>query len=98
MKDGRNVVLASELWWNGIKVASISFSNSDYEKTRARIKFLGLDLKNFKVYLNSIQLGSSEAYLGSLYIERLMMVLLNIDNMKETLMFPRAAQGTVLDP
>lgn len=98
VRDGRNVVLASELWWNGIKVASVSFSNSDYEKIRNRIKFLGLDPKNFKVYLDSIQLGSSEAYLGSLYIERLMMVLLNIDNMKETLMFPRAAQGTVLDP
>lgn len=94
----KTVVQASELWWNGIKVASVSFSNSDYEKSLDRIKFLGLNPKNFETYLNSIQLGSSEAYLGSLYIERLMMVLLKIDNMKETLMFPRAAQGTLLDP
>lgn len=94
----KTVVQASELWWNGIKVASVSFSNSDYEKSLDRIKFLGLNPKNFETYLNSIQLGSSEAYLGSLYIERLMMVLLKIENMKETLMFPRAAQGTVLDP
>jgi len=97
-KNGKSVVQASELWWNGVKSASVSFSNSSYEKTLGRIKLLGLDPNNFKTYLDAIRLGSSEAYLGSLYIERLMMVLLEIDNMKETLMFPRAAQGTVLDP
>jgi len=97
-REGKKVVRASELWWNGVKVASVSFSNSNYEKTLGRIKLLELNPENFKTYLNSIQLGSSEAYLGSLYIERLMMVFLKIENMKETLMFPRAAQGTVLDP
>lgn len=96
--DNKDVVSASELWWNSTKVASVSFSNSNHKKTLNRIKMLGLNPKNFKTYLNSIQLASAEAYLGSLYIERLMMVILNIDNMKETLIFPRAAQGTVLDP
>lgn len=33
----KTVVQASELWWNGIKVASVSFSNSDYEKSLKRI-------------------------------------------------------------
>jgi aspartyl-tRNA synthetase len=96
--NDENVVLASDLWWNKVKVASVSFSNSDYKKTLKRIGMLGLNRKNFKNYLNSIQLGSPEAYLGSLYIERLMMVILGINNIKDALMFPRAAQGTVLDP
>jgi aspartyl-tRNA synthetase len=97
-RGNKNVVLSSELWWNNQKVASVSFSNSDYGKTLDRIKILGLNQRDLKTYLNSIRLGSAEAYLGSLYIERLMMAILKIDNMKETLMFPRAAQGTVLDP
>ena len=95
---GKNVVMSSELWWRGTKVASVSFSGSDHQKTLSRIKMLGLNPKSFKTYLNSIQLASAEAYLGSLYIERLMMVILDLDNMKESLMFPRATQGTVLDP
>ena len=97
-KGDKELVSASELWWNGNKVASVSFSNSDYEKTLSRIRKLGLNPNNFKIYLNAIRLGSLEAYLGSLYIERLMMVVLKIDNMKETILFPRAARGTVLDP
>ncbi len=97
-RENNEVVLASELWWNGIKVASVNFSDSNYKKTLSRINTLGLMPKNFKVYLNAIKLASFEAHLGSLYIERLMMVLLKIDNMKETIMFPRATRGTVLDP
>jgi len=97
-RNDKNIVLSSELWWRNVKVGSVSFSNSDNQKTLDRIKLLGLTPKNFKTYLDAINLASPEAYLGSLYIERLMMVLLNIDNIKETLMFPRAARGTVLDP
>jgi len=98
VKNGDNIVLSSELWWNKVKVASVSFSGSDFQKSFKRIKFLGLDTKSFKTYLKAINLASSEAYLGSLYIERLMMVFLEIDNMKEVLMFPRSPQGTVMDP
>lgn len=97
-RGNRNVVLSSELWWNNIKIASISFSNSDYQKTFNRIKMLGLNPNNFKTYLKAISLASAEAYLGSLYIERLMMVFLNIDNIKEAQLFPRAQQGAILDP
>lgn len=97
-RENKEVVLASELWWDGVKVASVSFSNSDYEKTLSRIKGLGLLPRNFKTYLNALKLAPLDAYLGSLYIERLMMVILNIGNMKETILFPRAASGTVLDP
>ena len=97
-KGSKNVVLSSELWWRNVKVGSVSFSSSDYQKTLGRIKLLGLEPKNFKTYLNATDFASSDAYLGSLYIERLMMVLLNIENIKETVMFPRATRGTVLDP
>lgn len=97
-RSDKNVVLSSELWWRNVKVGSVSFSSSNYQKTLGRIKLLELDPKNFEIYLDAINLASSDAYLGSLYIGRLMMVLLNIENIKETAMFPRATRGTVLDP
>jgi nondiscriminating aspartyl-tRNA synthetase len=97
-KGQGSYVSACELWLNGNKVASSSFSDSNYDKQLARLALLGLNPDNFDTYLKSIQSASLSAYLGSFYIERLMMALLGIKNMKETIMFPRAIRGATLDP
>lgn len=97
-RNGKKFVSAAELWINGNKVVSSAYSTSDYQETIDRIRLLKLDKLNFSTYLKSIQAASSEAYLGSFYVERLIMALLDIKNMKEVLMFPRAIKGAVLDP
>ena len=97
-RDQKSYVSACEMWLNGNKVVSSSFSDSNYDKQLARLALLGLNPENFDTYLKSIQSASLGAYLGSFYVERLMMALLGMKNMKETVMFPRAIRGATLDP
>jgi aspartyl-tRNA synthetase len=97
-KDNNIIVIAAELWLNKKKIVAISYSGSDHKKTIDRIKLLGLNGQHFRVYLEAIQMGSPETYLGSIYIERLLMTILDIKNMKEVVMFPRSPKGTPIDP
>ena len=92
------VVLAGELWWKNIKVASLSISDIDSNKIRKRLKILRLDKKNFKTYLNAVDYASNEAALGSVYLDRLTMILFDLKNIREGILFPRSHKQSVLDP
>lgn len=96
--ENKKIVLSGELWWNNIKVASISLSDSDITKTKQRLRLLGLNENHFKTYLKAINYASTDAALGSINIERLLMVILNLKNIREVITFPRARRQTVLDP
>ncbi len=97
-KVKNKTVLAGELWWRNIKVASISISEADTIKIKKRLKTLGLHEKNFKTYLDAMSYASSEATFGSIYIDRLTMVLFNLKNIREGILFPRAYKQSILIP
>jgi aspartyl-tRNA synthetase len=96
--DERKKLLAGELWWNKTKIASVGFSDSNAKKTLERLKLLGLNEKKFRIYLKAINCASNNAVLGSINLERLMMVLLNLKNIREVIMFPRSKHQAVLEP
>jgi len=78
--EDKKSVLCAELWWNKIKIGSVSLSDSDIKKVEKRIKLLKLKKQSYKAYLDAISYTSSCAVLGSINLERLLMVILGLSN------------------
>lgn len=95
--EDKKTTISAELWWNKAKVASVNLSDSDIKNVKKRLKLLGLEEQNYKTYLKAIDYASSDAVMGSINLERLLMVILGLPNIKETILFPHAKRQNILE-
>jgi len=65
---------------------------TDFKDAEERIKLHGLNINNFNYYLNALKHGIPPFSGMGLGIERILMFLLNISNIREIILFPRDPQ------
>lgn len=78
-----------DLEFKGREVVSGSQRVHDYELLVKRIKAKGLNLENFTAYLEAFKYGIPPHGGFGLGIERFLMQLLNLPNIREAVLFPR---------
>jgi len=88
MPDG-SLSRSFDLGCKGIEIASGSQRIHDYELLRERIEKNGLKPEDFQDYLKAFKYGMPPHGGFGLGIERLLMALLDIKNVRECILFPR---------
>ncbi len=78
-----------DLGCKGIEIASGSQRIHDYRLLKERIEKNGLDPKDFEDYLKAFRYGMPPHGGFGMGIERLLMALLDIKNVRECILFPR---------
>jgi aspartyl/asparaginyl-tRNA synthetase len=91
-------VVSAELWWRGFKIATTSLSENNPTKLKARIEYLGLEVKNYNFYLETMNCGVFPTFLSTINFERLIAKMLNLKTIKEAILFPRSNRNTTLIP
>jgi len=89
MKDGKTFSRAFDFEYNGEELASGGQREHNYEKLTSQIKGKGLKLNDFEDYLNTFKFGIPAHGGFGLGIDRLVKNLLNLDNIREAVLFPR---------
>ena len=88
--EGREEVCkAFDLMHPRVELASGSQRIHDYEMLRASIEKHGLSPESFKFYLEAFRYGMPPHAGWGLGIERLLMTMLEIENIREVILFPR---------
>ncbi len=78
-----------DLGWKGVEISSGSQRVHDVELLKKRIKACELNPKDFTSYLNTFQYGMPPHGGFGFGIERFLMELLDISNIRECILFPR---------
>ncbi|MDF2954739.1 MAG: Aspartyl/asparaginyl-tRNA synthetase [Candidatus Alkanophagales archaeon MCA70_species_2] len=88
--EGREEVCkAFDLMHPRMELASGSQRIHDYEMLRASIERCGLSPESFKFYLDAFRYGMPPHAGWGLGVERLLMTMLEIENIREVILFPR---------
>ena len=91
--DGKTVA-ASDLLVPGIgELIGGSQREDDYEKLKARIEELGLNLEDYWWYMDLRKYGSVEHAGYGLGFERLMMYVTGMQNIRDVIPFPRTPKN-----
>ena len=88
MPEG-NLSRSFDLFCNGIEIASGSQRIHDHDLLEKRLRDDGLDPDDFKAYLKAFRYGMPPHGGFGMGIERLVMSLLNLKNIRECILFPR---------
>ena len=88
-KDGSPFSFSFDLDYRGQEIASGGQREHRYDRLVARMKKKGLDPKSFDFYLNAFAFGMPPHGGWGLGIERLVQKMLNLPNIRETILFPR---------
>jgi len=90
-KDGRKETLSKsfDLMHPRVELASGSQRINDYELLKNQMKIRGLNPDNFSFYLDAFRYGMPPHAGWGLGLDRLIMTMLNIDNVRDAVMFPR---------
>lgn len=88
MPEG-NLSRSFDLFCNGIEIASGSQRIHDHDLLERRLRDDGLDPDDFKAYLKAFRYGMPPHGGFGMGIERLVMSLLNLKNIRECILFPR---------
>jgi len=72
-----------------VELASGSQRINDYNLLKKQIEFRGLNPDNFSFYLDAFRYGMPPHAGWGLGLDRLMMTMLDLDNIREAIMFPR---------
>ena len=86
---GRETCNAFDLMHPRLELASGSQRIHDYELLRKNIAARGLNPESFRFYLEAFKYGMPPHAGFGLGIERLLMTMLNIENIREVILFPR---------
>ncbi|MCL5239334.1 MAG: aspartate--tRNA(Asn) ligase, partial [Candidatus Marsarchaeota archaeon] len=76
----------------GLEISTGGQREHRYEKLLEQAKEKGLDLENLKWFTDFFKYGAPPHGGFSMGIERLTAMLLNIENIRETTLFPRAPE------
>jgi aspartyl-tRNA synthetase len=75
--------------WKGLEISSGGQRIHEPELLKKQLKTNGLDPKNFKEYINSFKYGAPPHAGWALGLERITMLILGIENIREVTLFPR---------
>ncbi|MCL4366070.1 aspartate--tRNA(Asn) ligase [Patescibacteria group bacterium] len=91
MPDPKNpeYSLSYDLLFRGLEVLSGSQRINDYEQLVASIKARGMNPENFEMYLQAFKYGMPPEGGFSFGLERIVMHILNLANIREASLFPR---------
>ena len=88
MPDGKNSK-GFDAIWKGLEISSGGQRIHEPELLQKRLKANGMDPKNFKEYINSFRYGAPPHAGWALGLERITMLVLGLDNIREATLFPR---------
>jgi len=88
MPDGKNSK-GFDAIWKGLEISSGGQRIHEPELLQKRLKANGMDPKNFKEYINSFRYGAPSHAGWALGLERITMLVLGLDNIREATLFPR---------
>jgi len=88
MPDGKNSK-GFDAIWKGLEISSGGQRINDPELLKKQLKANGMDPKNFKEYINSFRYGAPPHAGWALGLERITMLVLGLDNIREVTLFPR---------
>ena len=89
MPDGEKLSRGFDLECKGVEVSSGSQRIHDVVLLQERLKACGLDLKDFEAYLKAFRYGMPPHGGFGFGIERFLMELLDLNNIRECILFPR---------
>ncbi|UCH72500.1 MAG: aspartate--tRNA(Asn) ligase [Thermoplasmatales archaeon] len=89
MPEGEKYSRGFDLECNGVELASGSQRIHDVDLLKERIKKCGLNIKDFESYLKAFRYGMPPHGGFGFGIERFLMELLGIKNIRECILFPR---------
>jgi aspartyl-tRNA synthetase len=89
MPEGDKLSRGFDLECKGVEIASGSQRIHEITLMEKRIKDLGMNIKDFASYLNGFKYGMPPHGGFGFGIERFMMELLDIQNIRECILFPR---------
>jgi len=87
--EGKDTCDAFDLMHPRLELASGSQRVHSYELLKANIESKGLSADSFEFYLNAFRFGMPPHAGWGLGVERLLMSLLGLDNVREVVLFPR---------
>ncbi len=87
--EGKDVCKAFDLMHPRVELASGSQRVHSYELLKKNIEEKGLDPGDFEFYLNAFRYGMPPHAGWGLGVERLLMTILNVENIREVVLFPR---------
>ena len=88
MPDGENSK-GFDAIWKGLEISSGGQRIHEPELLKKQLKANGMDPKNFKEYINSFKYGAPPHAGWALGLERITMLMLGIENIREVALFPR---------
>jgi len=88
MPDGE-YARAFDMACNGTEISSGAQRIHDYEMLKNRIKELGMNVENFSEYLKAFRYGMPPHGGFGFGIERFLMEVLDLGNVRECILFPR---------
>ena len=89
MPEGDKFSRGFDLVCKGVEIASGSQRIHDVDLLKKRLKVCGLNPKDFEAYLKAFRFGMPPHGGFGFGIERFLMELLDISNIRETILFPR---------
>jgi aspartyl-tRNA synthetase len=89
MPDGEKYSRGFDLECKGVEISSGSQRIHDVALLKERLKICGLDPKDFEAYLKAFQYGMPPHGGFGFGIERFLMELLDMNNIRECILFPR---------
>ena len=88
-KDGTPYSFSFDLDYKGQEISSGGQREHRYDKLVGRMKKLGLDPEDFRFYLNAFEYGMPPHGGWGIGIERLLVKMLDLPNVREAILFPR---------
>lgn len=92
MREGKEYCKGFDLLYNGIEIASGAQREHRYKNLVENLKEKKLDPKKFNFYLDAFKFGMPPHAGWSIGLERFVMTLLNLPNIKEARLFPRTRE------
>ena len=89
MPDGENSSKGFDAIWKGMEISSGGQRIHIPELLEARLKAKGLNIEDFKDYIDSFRYGAPPHAGWGVGLERITMLALGLDNIREAVLFPR---------
>ena len=89
MPKGEKLSRGFDAIYKGVEISSGGQRIHNPELLEKRIKAKGLNVKNFKSYIDSFRYGAPPHAGWGMGLERLLMQILNLSNIRESVLFPR---------
>ena len=89
LPEGKSLSRGFDAIWKGMEISSGGQRVHDPELLKKRLSVKGLELDSFKDYIESFCYGAPPHSGWGLGVERVTMLLLGLNNIREAVLFPR---------